>query len=183
MEENYNKYQQERHQEQFQEYQKMNGQKKNSKKGWLWGCGGCLVLVILIIIGISACTASITTTNSNNSPNDTNATSQEKAALNKAKIYSDTMHMSKQGIYDQLTSDAGEKFKEKDANYAIEHLKANYKENAKKKAKDYVEQQNMSKDAEKGTIVSQPKDNLTLVDYTIIFFNGLDSQRNTLRIA
>lgn len=33
MEENYNKYQQERHQEQFQEYQKMNGQKKNSKKG------------------------------------------------------------------------------------------------------------------------------------------------------
>ena len=48
MEENYNKYQQERHQEQFQEYQKMNGQKKNSKKGWLWGCGGCLVLVILI---------------------------------------------------------------------------------------------------------------------------------------
>lgn len=52
MEENYNKYQQERHQEQFQEYQKMNGQKKNSKKGWLWGCGGCLVLVILIIIGI-----------------------------------------------------------------------------------------------------------------------------------
>lgn len=28
MEENYNKYQQERHQEQFQEYQKMNGQKK-----------------------------------------------------------------------------------------------------------------------------------------------------------
>ncbi|EFS17137.1 Ltp family lipoprotein [Staphylococcus capitis] len=67
--------------------------------------------------------------------------------MNKAKIYSDTMHMSKQGIYDQLTSDAGEKFKEKDANYAIEHLKANYKENAKKKAKDYVEQQNMSKDA------------------------------------
>ena len=69
----------------------------------------------------------------NTSNNDSNATSQERAALNKAKIYSDTMHMSKQGIYDQLTSDAGEKFEEKDANYAIQHLKANYKENAKKK--------------------------------------------------
>ena len=33
----------------------------------------------------------------------------------------------------------------KGANYAIKHLKANYKENAKKKANDYVEQQNMSK--------------------------------------
>ena len=49
----------------------------------------------------------------NSSTNDSNATSQERAALNKAKIYSDTMHMSKQGIYNQLTSDAGEKFKEK----------------------------------------------------------------------
>ncbi|MDF4082352.1 Ltp family lipoprotein [Bifidobacterium longum] len=31
-------------------------------------------------------------------------------ALNKAKSYSDMMHMSKQGIYDQLTSEYGEKF-------------------------------------------------------------------------
>ena len=57
------------------------------------------------------------------------------------------MHMSKQGIYDQLTSEYGEKFKEKEADYAIKHLKANYKKNALEKAKDYAEEQNMSNDA------------------------------------
>ena len=97
----------------------------------------------------------------NSSTNDSNATSQERAALNKAKIYSDTMHMSKQGIYNQLTSDAGEKFKEKDANYAIKHLKANYKENAKKKANDYVEQQNMSKDAVYNQLISDAGEKFT----------------------
>lgn len=37
-------------------------------------------------------------------------------ALNKAKSYSDMMHMSKQGIYDQLTSEYGEKFPPKPRN-------------------------------------------------------------------
>ena len=87
--------------------------KLKKKKGWLWGCGGCLVLFILIIIGMSACTASMGGNIANNSSNKCNATSQERAALNKAKIYSDTMHMSKQGIYNQLTSDAGENSKKK----------------------------------------------------------------------
>ncbi len=45
-----------------------------------------------------------------------------KSALKKAQTYSDTMHMSKQGIYDQLTSEYGEKFTEEEAEYAIEHL-------------------------------------------------------------
>ncbi|WP_411848179.1 Ltp family lipoprotein [Staphylococcus pseudoxylosus] len=68
--------------------------------------------------------------------------------------YSDTMYMSKQGIYDQLTSDSGEKFTEGNADYAMKHLKANFKENAKKKAKDYAEQQSMSKDAVYDQLVS-----------------------------
>ncbi|KIR12211.1 hypothetical protein SH09_04100 [Staphylococcus gallinarum] len=57
------------------------------------------------------------------------------------------MHMSKQGIYEQLTSSYGEKFNSNDAQYAIDHLKANYKENAVKKAKDYADSQDMSNDA------------------------------------
>lgn len=57
------------------------------------------------------------------------------------------MHMSKQGIYDQLTSDAGEKFPEDAAQYAIDNLKVDYKKNALEKAKDYANQQDMSNDA------------------------------------
>ena len=34
----------------------------------------------------------------------------EEAAIAKAETYSEMMHMSKQGIYDQLTSEYGEKF-------------------------------------------------------------------------
>lgn len=161
MEENYN---QEQNENNGKNSKNTNSNKVNlrKKKGWLWGCGGCLVLFILIIIGMSACTASMGGNIANNSStNDSNATSQERAALNKAKIYSDTMHMSKQGIYNQLTSDAGEKFKEKDANYAIKHLKANYKENAKKKANDYVEQQNMSKDAVYNQLISDAGEKFT----------------------
>ena len=35
---------------------------------------------------------------------DDDATKSQKAALNSAKNYSDIMHMSKQGIYEQLTA-------------------------------------------------------------------------------
>lgn len=45
-----------------------------------------------------------------------------KSALRKAETYSKTMHMSKISIYDQLTSEHGEKFTKEEADYAIEHL-------------------------------------------------------------
>lgn len=53
------------------------------------------------------------------------------------------------------------KIQRKDANYAIKHLKANYKENAKKKANDYVEQQNMSKDAVYNQLISDAGEKFT----------------------
>ena len=43
-------------------------------------------------------------------------------ALRSAETYSDMMHMSKQGIYDQLTSEYGEKFTPEEAQYAIDNL-------------------------------------------------------------
>lgn len=79
---------------------------------------------------------------------------EAEKALNKAKTYSDVMHMSKKGIYNQLTSEA-DKFKEEDAQWAVDNLKADYKKNAVEKAKDYSEQQNMSKDAVRQQLVSQ----------------------------
>lgn len=76
-----------------------------------------------------------------------NVSQEFKNALNKAQIYSDTMYMSKQGIYDQLVSENGENFPEDAAQYAIDNLDADYNYNALKKAETYYEEMSMSKDA------------------------------------
>ena len=55
--------------------------------------------------------------------------------------------MSKAGLYDQLTSDYGEKFTKKQAKYAVNNVDADWKENALKKARDYQESMDMSKSA------------------------------------
>ncbi|GAA0863706.1 Ltp family lipoprotein [Paraclostridium tenue] len=70
-----------------------------------------------------------------------------KSALRKAKVYSDTMAMSKAGLYDQLTSEYGEKFSQEAAQYAIDNIDANWKENALKKAKTYQGSMAMSPSA------------------------------------
>ena len=68
-----------------------------------------------------------------------------RSALKVAERYSNTLYMSKQGIYDQLVSDYGEKFPEEAAQYAIEHLDADWNENAVKKGQNYAETMHMSK--------------------------------------
>ena len=78
-----------------------------------------------------------------------------KSALRKAKTYSDTMSMSKAGLYDQLTSEYGEKFTEEEAQYAVDNLDANWKENALKKAKVYQETMAMSPSAIYDQLVSE----------------------------
>lgn len=70
-----------------------------------------------------------------------------KNALKKAEIYSKTMHMSKQAIYDQLVSEYGEKFPAEAAQYAIDNIKADWKQNALKKAQTYQESMSMSTQA------------------------------------
>ncbi len=45
------------------------------------------------------------------------------------------MSMSKVGLYDQLTSEYGEKFTAEEAQYAVDNLDVNWKENALKKIK------------------------------------------------
>ena len=82
-------------------------------------------------------------------------------ALAKAKSYSDTMYMSKAGIYDQLVSDAGEKFTADEAQYAIDNLEADYNENALKKAKSYQDSMDMSKDAIYDQLVSDAGEKFT----------------------
>lgn len=51
---------------------------------------------------------------------DPNVSSEFKAALKKAKSYSKTVHLSKEGMVKQLTE--FDKFTEEEAQYAVEHL-------------------------------------------------------------
>lgn len=78
-----------------------------------------------------------------------------RSALNKAYSYSDMMHMSKAGIYDQLTSEYGEKFTKEAAQYAIDHVEIDWKENALVKAKEYSDTMYMSKAGVYNQLISE----------------------------
>ena len=71
-------------------------------------------------------------------------TTEEKNALRKAETYSSIMHMSKKGIYNQLTSSA-EGFTKESAQYAIDNIDADWNKNALEKAKTYQQTLSMSK--------------------------------------
>ena len=76
-------------------------------------------------------------------------------ALRKAETYSKMMHMSKKAIYNQLTSEYGEKFPADAAQYAIDNLNADYKANALATAKTYQQTMSMSKSAIYDQLVSE----------------------------
>ena len=63
--------------------------------------------------------------------------------------------MSKAGIYDQLTSEYGEQFTPEEAQYAIDRLDVDYKENALKSAKNYQDTMDMSPAAIYDQLVSE----------------------------
>ena len=92
-----------------------------------------------------------------------------KSALTKAESYSNMMHMSKQGIYDQLTSEYGEKFSPEAAQYAIDNMQADWNANALEKAKSYQEQMAMSPEAIRDQLVSDSGEKFTQeeADYAI----------------
>ena len=80
--------------------------------------------------------------NTASSSNDSN--SEYSAALGKAKSYNSLFHMSKKRMYRQLISDF-DKFSNDAAQYAVDHLEADYKYNALFNAKNYRKLFNMSK--------------------------------------
>lgn len=146
-----------------------NEKKPIYKKWWFW------VIVIVIIAGIGGAGASNQDANTQTSTNTINTNSitseiakntteettepdipkEYKNALKKAENYSSMMHMSKQAIYDQLTSEYGEQFPADAAQYAIDNLNADYKQNALEKAKSYQDNMNMSKSAIYDQLVSE----------------------------
>lgn len=82
-------------------------------------------------------------------------TTEEKNALKKAESYAKNMHMSKQGIYQQLTSEYGEKFPASAAQYAIDNIDIDWNANALAKAKSYQSNMNMSKQRIYDQLISQ----------------------------
>ena len=81
--------------------------------------------------------------------------------------------MSKKGIYDQLTSDAGEKFSAEAGQYAVDNLKADYNANALAKAKEYQEQMKMSPSAIRDQLTSEAGEKFTAseADYAVQHLN------------
>ncbi len=154
------------------------------KRVWFW----VIVVVIVICIaagagsgskGTSSNSSDTSTTQSSTQTSDTASQDQGskeadvpteyKSALTKAKSYSDTMHMSKQGIYDQLTSEYGEKFSAEAAQYAIDNVKADWNANALAKAKTYQDQMSMSPSAIHDQLTSEYGEKFTKeeADYAI----------------
>ncbi|AIU30021.1 Hypothetical protein Cul210931_0664 [Corynebacterium ulcerans] len=78
-----------------------------------------------------------------------------KNALRSAEQYSKVMHMSKAGIYNQLTSEYGEKFSPEAAQYAIDTIKADWNKNALETAKKYQDTMAMSSDAIYDQLISE----------------------------
>lgn len=96
-----------------------------------------------------------------------------KSALNKATTYANTMNMSKQGVYDQLVSEYGEKFSPAAAQYAIDNVKANWNANALVKAKTYQNTMDMSPAAIHDQLTSNYGEKFTQAeaDYAIQHLN------------
>ena len=78
-----------------------------------------------------------------------------RAALNSAEFYSEEMNMSKKAIYEQLVSEYGDQFPAEAAQYAVDHLVADYHLNALESAKIYRDEMDMSTNAIYDQLVSE----------------------------
>ncbi|TFJ54684.1 hypothetical protein CKN96_15840 [Carnobacterium maltaromaticum] len=98
-----------------------------------------------------------------------NLPTEYKSALNKAYAYSEKMAMSKMGLYDQLTSEYGEKFSPEAAQYAIDNVKADWNANALIKARKYQDSMSMSPEAIRDQLTSEYGEKFTPeeADYAI----------------
>ena len=146
---------------------------------------GILVLILLSIIGSAAGSGKTTTTSNNNAStanNGSTATAETKkpavpaeytSALNQANSYANTMHMSKQGVYDQLVSEYGGKFSAVAAQYGVDNVKADWNANALAKAKDYQKTMSLSPSAVHDQLTSAAGEKFTPAeaDYAVAHLN------------
>ena len=154
----------------------MKEKKPFYKKVWFWILA-VIVIAVLANMGKGTEKDNSATTTQEQAKTEENKTGEKKeekkeekkpdvpkeyeSALKKAESYSETMQMSKKGIYNQLTSEAGEKFSKEAAQYAVDNLKADYKKNALEKAKSYQDTMNMSPAAIKDQLTSSAGEQFT----------------------
>lgn len=78
-----------------------------------------------------------------------------KSALRKVDTCAHTMHMSKAGLYDRLTSEYVESFSPEAAQYAADNVEADWNNNAFEKARTYQALMSMSPDAIRDQLTSE----------------------------
>ena len=121
------------------------------KRVWFW------VVAAIIVVGATGTDDSKETniesgqevsqnTIAENKPED-NIPTEYKSALKQAGTYSKMMHMSKAAVYNQLTSELGGQFSAEAAQYAVDNVEADWKENALESAKTYQKTMAMSPNA------------------------------------
>ena len=103
-----------------------------------------------------------------------NVPTEYKSALKSAETYSKNMYMSRMGIYDQLTSEYGEKFSAEAGQYAIDNIKADWNANALKTAKNYQDNMAMSPEAIRDQLTSEHGEKFTPeeADYAVTNLNN-----------
>ena len=151
------------------------------KRVWFWIVAVIAVFVIGGALGGGSDDTSNSSSKTEQKSNSSTAESSSsekvsaeyRAALNKAQTYSDTMYMSKKGLYDQLTSEAGEQFPADAAQYAVDHVKADWNKNALKKEKTYQKEMDMSTEAIRDQLTSDSGEQFTQeeADYAIQHLN------------
>lgn len=142
-----------------------------------------IVIIGLFLIGSAASSTqtnqSTDTTSTQNPPETTVAEPQAehkpsvpaeyRSALAQADTYANSMYMSKQGLYDQLTSEYGGQFTAEAAQYAIDNVETDWNANALAKAETYQNDMNMSPAAIHDQLVSAYGEKFTAAeaDYAI----------------
>jgi SOS response regulatory protein OraA/RecX len=126
--------------------------KKDNRKIVAIAAGVFLLLLIVFGSGAKNESSSSTPADSSASPTATatvestpkpDVPKEYENALKKAESYLSWTNFSKEGLRHQLEFD---KFESDAVDYAIQNIKADWKEQAAKQAKSYYENQNMSKD-------------------------------------
>lgn len=87
-----------------------------------------------------------------------------RSALKKADSYANRQNMSKNRLYDQLTSEYGESFSPEAAQYAVDNVAADWNANALAKARNYQDRQNMSPDRIHNQLTSEYGEKFTVAE-------------------
>jgi hypothetical protein len=167
--------------------------KNEDKKNWFARHKVLAVMLGFVVIAVIASAAGGGSKSNNNATkSDTAASSSNKAdqpavtetkepavpaeyksALSQAGTYANTMHLSKQGLYDQLVSEYGGKFSAEAAQYAIDNVKADWNANALAQGKTYQNDMHLSPAAVRDQLVSSYGGKFTAAeaDYAVAHLN------------